>query len=258
MINIIEDETNTVRDKPASANLTKAQELQLKSEGQLASIKFHWQKYTSNHQSPITRKLVVSTMKIMTCEGCGWQTSNHSDNSAFLNVNLPRVQEWNLPQLLSQRFSKGGKILDTYEDVECEGCTAKSGRKTTKFVTEVITRLPDTLVIVLVRNTHDLQKNNSLVRFPLDDLNMDDYFYGFPSPVKEKSDERSITHYRCYAVIKHIGNSLSSGHYVTLARNLRRGPRETWSEYNDDKVTPINAKDTQTSGSYILFYQRVG
>ncbi|KFY86287.1 hypothetical protein V500_07739 [Pseudogymnoascus sp. VKM F-4518 (FW-2643)] len=255
LLNIIEDETNPGRDRPEPAALTTAQELQIRNEGHAAEIKFHRLRYAAAHQSPITDKLLICTMKIFKCQECGWKTTNHSDNSPYLNVSIPDGRESKLSDLLSRRFSKEGKVKEVYDDVKCDKCFAVHGRKTRRSVTEVITRLPDTLILVLVRHTADIRRNNALVTFPLDDLNMDEYYYGLSDAGKDRPGKRSATHYRCYAVVQHLGDNLHSGHYITLVRDRERTSR--WWEFSDRRIRTIDAALTQTSNSYIMFYQRI-
>ncbi|KFY39835.1 hypothetical protein V494_03791 [Pseudogymnoascus sp. VKM F-4513 (FW-928)] len=255
LLNIIEDETNPGRDRPEPPALTTAQELQIRNEGHAAEIKFHRLRYAATHQSPITDKLLICTMKIFKCQECGWKTTNHSDNSPYLNVSIPDGRESKLSDLLSRRFSKEGKVKEVYDDVKCDKCFAVHGRKTRRSVTEVITRLPDTLILVLVRHTADIRRNNALVTFPLDDLNMDEYYYGLSDAGKERPGKRSPTHYRCYAVVQHLGDNLHSGHYITLVRDRERTIQ--WWEFSDRRIRTIDAALTQTSNSYIMFYQRI-
>ncbi|KFY99508.1 hypothetical protein V498_00706 [Pseudogymnoascus sp. VKM F-4517 (FW-2822)] len=255
LLNIIEDETNPGRDRPEPAALTTAQEQQIRNEGHAAEIKFHRLRYAAAHQSPITDKLLICTMKIFKCQECGWKTTNHSDNSPYLNVSIPDGRESKLSDLLSRRFSKEGKVKEVYDDVKCDNCFAVHGRNTRRSVTEVITRLPDTLILVLVRHTADIRRNNALVTFPLDDLNMDDYYYGLSDAGKDRPGKRSATHYRCYAVVQHLGENLHSGHYITLVRDRERTSQ--WWEFSDRRIRTIDAALTQTSNSYIMFYQRI-
>ena len=63
--------------------------------------------------------------------------------------------------------------------------------------------------------------------------------------------------YRLYAVVKHKGTRLDSGHYVCHARS---GPEGAWHSFNDAVVKPSSLGNAIQHGSfqpYLLFYERV-
>lgn len=255
LINVIEDETNRARDKPTPRALTTAEELQLRKAGRHAEIKFYWQQHCLTHQSIITQKLGFSTMRVGTCDACGYQMVNHSNISHYMSLNIPEERQWTIDELLRKQYSNSNKVLEVMDDVKCDRCWAERGVKTKRLSSEVITRLPDTLVIHLVRHSYVAQsgqKNQSRVAFPLEDLDMKPYFFGPPG---EEAARRSSTHYRCYAVVQHLGEKmLHKGHYITLVRD----EDGEWSVYDDTQVKRVDARETQKSHSYLLFYERAG
>jgi ubiquitin C-terminal hydrolase len=257
LIDVIEDETNQARDKAVPPALTTLQESQVQEQSYNARIKFYWLRYCSTHRSPITEKFTLSTMTINTCRGCHLVTTNHSNITHYLGLNMPRNQAYTLDDLLRRQYASDGRVTEALEDVKCDKCWAEKGIKTGRLVTEMITRLPDTLVIHLIRHAFagtGGKKNNSLVRFPLDDLDMTPYVFKRPDTEMQKHEGRSITHYRCYAVVQHRGETLKEGHFFTLVRDKKNNQ---WYEYNDTDVTRVNAGDTQDSRSYLLFYERI-
>jgi ubiquitin C-terminal hydrolase len=56
--------------------------------------------------------------------------------------------------------------------------------------------------------------------------------------------------YELYAVSNHYGG-LGGGHYTAFAKN-----GESWYDFNDSSVRPIDSKDIQGNSAYILFYRR--
>jgi ubiquitin carboxyl-terminal hydrolase 8 len=66
--------------------------------------------------------------------------------------------------------------------------------------------------------------------------------------------------YDAYAVIRHLGASISSGHYVSLVKDRGRG---VWRTFNDDKVSDFDENSTsmgdriQGEGAYIVFFERI-
>ena len=65
--------------------------------------------------------------------------------------------------------------------------------------------------------------------------------------------------YDAYAVMRHLGGTIASGHYISLIQDRARG---CWREFNDDRVTDFKpeslppAKRLQNEQAYIVFYQR--
>jgi ubiquitin C-terminal hydrolase len=46
--------------------------------------------------------------------------------------------------------------------------------------------------------------------------------------------------------------SLAGGHYVAFAKN---SSRNSWFEFNDTRVRPVNADTVQDAEGYVLFYR---
>lgn len=114
------------------------------------------------------------------------------------------------------------------------------------------------------------------VDFPLNDLDLAPFM--LPQPTQEEAlavvrdygtdalrTDASMTppyRYDAYAVVRHIGQTLQSGHYVTAAKDQAR---KCWHWYNDKLVDPFipeqqmrgGAKDLRSEEAYIVFYQRV-
>jgi hypothetical protein len=70
-----------------------------------------------------------------------------------------------------------------------------------------------------------------------------------------KKDPRPIDYPRenLFAVVRHFGSSLHSGHYTCTARY-----RETWMDISDDHVTPCKSGEPRPDGSeYLCFYREV-
>lgn len=69
---------------------------------------------------------------------------------------------------------------------------------------------------------------------------------------KEASPFPSDNRYSLFAVINHIGHSVSSGHYVAFVRQQN----DFWYLCDDDKITRTNLKDVLDSEGYLLFYHK--
>jgi len=103
---------------------------------------------------------------------------------------------------------------------------------------------PTILVIDLKRfNSHNLQKNQIVVSFPIDDLDLSNYVIGY----KKESYK-----YELYGVCNHSGNVLG-GHYTAYVKNANG----KWYHFNDTSVTEVGLVDSIISPkAYCLFYRK--
>lgn len=62
----------------------------------------------------------------------------------------------------------------------------------------------------------------------------------------------SKTSYELIAVAVHMGQSISSGHYIAYVK--RNG---SWYCCNDSNVSECSEKDAMSSNAYLLFYRQV-
>ena len=107
--------------------------------------------------------------------------------------------------------------------------------------------LPRIMCICLTRflkkgRFYDYTKNNSLVEFPLDNLNMERYLCG-PDKFHSKYD--------LFAVSQHFGG-MGGGHYTAVCKNIDG----FWYEYDDRSLTRISPRNVCSSAAYVLFYRR--
>ena len=104
-------------------------------------------------------------------------------------------------------------------------------------------KTPKNLIIVLKRFLNNGSKNDSLVDFPLENLNLSKYCVGY-------GKNKNI--YRLRAISNHIG-SLNSGHYFAycLSQNGK------WYNYNDRSVAEISNSNLISEKAYCLFYEKI-
>lgn len=102
---------------------------------------------------------------------------------------------------------------------------------------------PKILVIDLKRfNNYNLQKNQLLIDFPIEELDLTNYVIGY---------NNNIYKYELYAICNHSG-SVSGGHYYTYIRNANN----KWYNFNDNVITEINdIKILISTKAYVLFYR---
>ena len=103
---------------------------------------------------------------------------------------------------------------------------------------------PSILVIDLKRFNAKNQKNQILIQFPLEDLDLSQYVIGY---------RKHSFHYDLYGVCNHSG-SAQGGHYTAFVKNANG----KWYHYNDTNVTEMKTDDHSivTPKAYCLFYRK--
>jgi len=111
-----------------------------------------------------------------------------------------------------------------------------------------IWKAPEILIVHLKRFIQDRRyyssrKNNVLVKFPIEGLDLTDVIIG------PKDEEKYI--YNLYAISSHSG-STGGGHYTAYVKNNGR-----WYDCNDSFVSEVSESSIVSSSAYLLFYERV-
>ena len=102
---------------------------------------------------------------------------------------------------------------------------------------------PDILVIDLKRFNARNQKNQILVTFPLNNLDLSPYVVGY---------KKSSYVYDLYGVCNH-GGSVMGGHYTSYVKNANG----KWYHFNDTSVSELRSADAVVSPkAYCLFYRK--
>jgi len=103
---------------------------------------------------------------------------------------------------------------------------------------------PNVLVIDFKRFNHRNQKNQILITFPIDKLDLSEYVIGY----KKKSYV-----YELYGVCNHSGGVLG-GHYTAFVKNANG----KWYHFNDTSVAEVALVESIISPkAYCLFYRKV-
>ena len=138
--------------------------------------------------------------------------------------------------------------FDTYfQGEKLEGDNAWLNEKTNKKE-DVVRNIsfwsfPDVLIISFKRFTNTLRKDQRLVHFPLDNLDIRKYANGY---CKEKYV------YELCGVCNHSGNVMG-GHYTAYVKNIDN----EWYSFNDTQVNKIADKTKIISTyAYCLFYKK--
>jgi ubiquitin carboxyl-terminal hydrolase 8 len=102
---------------------------------------------------------------------------------------------------------------------------------------------PNILVIDFKRFNARNQKNQILVTFPLDDLDLTNYVVGY---------KKESYHYELYGVCNHSGGVLG-GHYTAYVKNANG----KWYHFNDTSVSELGLNESIVSPkAYCLFYRK--
>ena len=102
---------------------------------------------------------------------------------------------------------------------------------------------PNILVIDFKRFNNRFQKNQVLVQFPLDELDLSNYVIGY---------KKEMYKYELYGVCNHSGGVMG-GHYTAYVKNANG----KWYHYNDTNVSEVGLTESIISPkAYVLFYRK--
>ncbi|KAK0317893.1 ubiquitin-specific protease doa4 [Friedmanniomyces endolithicus] len=249
-----------------------------------------WQRATHRESSYIYSLFAGQYASKLTCETCAF-TSTTYDLMTSISVEIPTTTT------ASSNPATAGPTLDdclrSYcseerltraEKWECPRC--RLPREARKRIT--LTRAPQFLVIHFKRFRSNgpgrqSSKLNTAVDFPLQSFDLGPYMLPPETPTHSSGggggSDPAMTGpftYSAYAVVRHIGATMQSGHYVTAARDRGRG---CWRWYNDQRVEDFQPVGEGGGGSgsggggggsgsvgdrlqseqaYIVFFQRDG
>ena len=158
----------------------------------------------------------------------------------FFILNLPIPQNKKSPSLLDcfDLYTEG-EILDGENRV----LNINTSEKVAVKKNLVFWSLPTILVIDIKRFNASNMKNQILVNFPLNNLNLSKYVIGY--------DKENYV-YDLYGVCNHSGSVLG-GHYTAFVKNANN----KWYHYNDTIVSEVSL-ETQiiTPKAYCFFYRK--
>jgi ubiquitin carboxyl-terminal hydrolase 2/21 len=119
----------------------------------------------------------------------------------------------------------------------------KTGKKVVTKKTIMFWNLPDILVIDIKRFNSMNKKNQVMIDFPLENLNLSKYVIGY---------EKEKYVYDLYGVCNHSG-SVMGGHYTSFVKNANG----KWYHYNDTSVSEVGmVQQIVTPKAYCFFYRK--
>ncbi|KAL1297827.1 hypothetical protein AAFC00_006356 [Neodothiora populina] len=232
--------------------------------------KTEWSRYTHREHSYLTDLFAGQHASRLRCTTCHF-TSTTYEAFYSISVEISRSGRTTLQECLKSYCAE--EMLSGDEVWRCPRC--KKEREATKQIT--ITRAPQNLVVHFKRfaagRGERAQKVRTPIEFPLRDLDLEPHM--IPEPNKQErmamskqysadqtKQDPSMTApflYDAYAVMRHIGTTLTSGHYTCLVKDRAR---KCWRQFNDTWVAdfdPDRLPDRdrlQNEMAYIVFYQR--
>ena len=155
----------------------------------------------------------------------------------YFMIDLPIPENNKSPSLIDcfNHYVEGEVIKDWYNEDAKERIDI---RKKIQFWS-----FPNILVIDFKRFNNRFQKNQILISFPLDDLDLSNYVIGY------KKDNYK---YELYGVCNHSGGVMG-GHYTAYVKNANG----KWYHFNDTSVSEVGLVESIVSPkAYVLFYRK--
>ncbi|OXV08821.1 hypothetical protein Egran_03416 [Elaphomyces granulatus] len=235
--------------------------------------KIEWDRYCHREESFISSLFAGQHASRLRCTSCK-RTSTTYEAFYSISVEIPPSGSGNIYQCLRSYCQE--EMLSGDEVWKCPYC--KCERVATKQI--IITRAPQILVVHFKRfsasKSQSARKIHTPIDFPLYGLRMDDFVIQYPSTAAPNDDGASplVTGsappsllptsppftYDAYAVLRHLGSSLSGGHYISLVKDQQR---QCWRKFDDERVSDFNPRGLrfsdrlQNEQAYIIFFERV-
>ncbi|KAJ6095698.1 hypothetical protein N7486_006444 [Penicillium sp. IBT 16267x] len=217
-----------------------------------------WVRYCHREESFISSLFAGQHASRLRCTTCH-QTSTTYEAFYSISVEIPASGTGDIYQCLRSYCKE--EMLSGDEVWKCPHCKCK--RMATKQI--IITRAPQILVVHFKRfsasKTQSARKIHTPIEFPLHGLRMDDFVVPGPDSSAPILDATVPPfNYDAFGVLRHIGSSMGSGHYISLVRDAER---QSWRRFDDDRVSDFNPRDLrgrdrlQNEQAYIVFYERV-
>lgn len=273
LLDLLHEDLNVRWTQGPFAALTLEQEIRREQMPKHVVARIEWDKHLKRNSSFTESLFGFQTSSQLRFLQCGHTSTTHEFERS-LSVEIPYLNGRypTLDDCLSSYCKE--EALDREERAKCDQCNER--RDSTKRIT--ITRAPQILVIHFKRfgsSTRGQRKIATPINFPLDNFDLAPYMLPPPSPAEAEkivsnygSDflrpEAGVTPphtYSAYAVVRHHGESIATGHYTALVRDIGR---TTWRCFNDRSHNDLQVGGPGLSGSqaltsgeaYIVFYQR--
>lgn len=218
----------------------------------------YWIKYLTNNVSIVTEYLTGMYSHVTKCNVCG-SSNRIYEPFTTLELSVPNIPKYHRKdeiihlQDLLINFSNAEHMTGS-EQYECDTCK----RKTDATKTNYVCLQPRILIIQLKRFAYNPQvgtfnKITTDILIPPENFTL--ARTRDPECDMTFLNKKNCETYHLCGVIKHIGTTIKSGHYVNYCKNSENGH---WYFYNDDLppvcITEDDVVKNSLSDSYILFY----
>ena len=102
--------------------------------------------------------------------------------------------------------------------------------------------LPDILIVTIKRFNNFNRKNQSMVEFPTENLDLSKYIVGY---------NKNSYKYDLYGVCNHSGG-VQGGHYTAFVKNANG----SWYLFNDSNISKVSVDSIKTEKAYCFFYRK--
>ncbi|MCJ1351058.1 MAG: ubiquitin-specific protease doa4 [Icmadophila ericetorum] len=254
LLDILHEDLNSRWQGTPLNQLTPEQEMYRESLPKYQASKVEWDRWSHREKSFISSLFAGQHASILTCRTCRSRSTTY-DTFFQLSVEIRRPGQSNIYDCLDDFC--GEELLSGEEKWKCPHC--KVEREAIKQIR--ITRIPQVLVINFKRFTGNSQKIRTPIDFPLYGLDMRKYMED-----TQDRDAKLIDHaitspflYDAYAITRHLGSTMTAGHYKAYVKDVFRG---CWREFNDRTVTDFDPNQLshqnrlQNEDAYLVFYGR--
>ncbi|KAL6234732.1 hypothetical protein BDW75DRAFT_158615 [Aspergillus navahoensis] len=268
VVDCLHEDLNVNWQRTQLRPLTFEEEMQRERMPVARVSKIEWDRYCHREESFISSLFAGQHASRLRCTTCK-RTSTTYEAFYSISVEIPASGKGDIYQCLRSYCQE--EMLSGDEVWKCPYC--KCERVATKQI--IITRAPQILVVHFKRfsasKTQSARKIHTPIDFPLHGLRMDDFVFSQPRQTSngdgassDPQDPTSATEppftYDAYGVLRHLGSSMGSGHYISLVRDASR---QCWRKFDDGRATDIIPRDLpfkdrlQNEQAYIVFYERV-
>lgn len=274
LVDVLHEDLNVKWSKPPLKELTVQEEARRERMPKSVVAQIEWHRYTHRNESFI-QNVFAGQMSSHLQFDCGHTSTRHEWFFA-LSIEIPAdVRRPTLDDCLKSFCKKERLIHDKRHDerAKCDQCGEK--RETIKQL--AITRAPQVLVVHFKRFTTSLSgatlsKNVVPIHFPLEDFDLEPYTLSQPAPAEADAIARDFGpdyskpdpsmnppyKYEAYAVVRHHGHSIQSGHYTTVVKDKNKGKWRSFNDRTHTEFVPGNdgTRHITSGDAYIVFYQR--
>lgn len=179
---------------------------------------------------------IYTKINIIDCENNNILSSNY-ENFYILDLAITKLS---IQECLKDHFNNELMNKENDNQYFCD----KDNKLKDVIKCNLIYHCPDYLIIQLKRWNQNLKKNQRIIHYDMDTLDLNEYL-DETSPFKENST------YSLFGIINHSGN-VFGGHYFSFIKNFNNN----WYEFNDTNVKQINNTKLLSNKNYCFIYRR--